>query len=213
MKRAFAALALALAFGAPAFAQDHNHGYAPPPSPESLDASFDLRDVHGRVVRASNLRGQWTLIYFGYARCTTSCPIALPLIVEAARRLDARGIPTTAAFVDVDAVSTGVQPRRSGMQNTSAHAHDPSEATVSLAETFGANLLVLTGTRGQLAQAVRSFQVLREHTPPRRGEVGHSMNHSTLVYIMNPQGNVAGYLYHDARPEELERFVRRRSRG
>ncbi len=216
MKRILAVLAFALALAAPAGAQPsggHNHGYAPPPRPEEIDTGFDLRDVHGRIVRTANLRGQWTLIYFGYARCTTSCPIALPVMVDAARRLDARGIPTTAAFVDVDAASSGVQPRRTGLQATTTHLHDPSEATRAIAQTFGPDLLVLTGTRGQINGAVRQFQVLREHTPPRRGEEGHSLNHSTLIYIMNPQGRVAGYLYHDARPEDLERFIRRRARS
>jgi protein SCO1 len=215
MKRLLTVAALVVALATPAIAQGsgHGHGYAPPPSPQEIDTGFDLRDTHGRVVRTANLRGQWTLVYFGYARCTTSCPIALPVMVEAARRLDARGIPTTAAFVDVDAPMLGVQPRRTGLQAASAHIHDPSEATRALAQTFGQDLLVLTGSRGQINAAVRQFRVLREHTPPRRGEEGHSLNHSTLIYVMDPGGRVAGYLYHDARPEELERFVRRRARG
>ncbi len=49
----------------------------------------------------------------------------------------------------------------------------------------------------------------REHTPPRTGERGHSINHSSLVYILDPRAKVAGYGYHTSTPEILIETVQR----
>jgi cytochrome oxidase Cu insertion factor (SCO1/SenC/PrrC family) len=73
----------------------------------------------------------------------------------------------------------------------------------ALAGTYDGELTVLTGTRGQLANAARAFMVAREHTPPRQGEEGHSINHSSRIYFIAPDTKVAGYGYHDSDPAEL----------
>lgn len=217
--KAFAALCAAvaaLAFSAaPAHAQRHDYHASAPPDPATIDTNFDLRDVYGRAVRSIDLRGRWTLLYFGYARCTTACPIAIPTIMEAARRLNDRGIPTRAAFVDIDAPPLGVRQLRTDVSTAASReheGHDLAEAARELQANIGSGLLVLTGTRGQVNAAVARFQVLREHTPPRAQESGHSMNHSTLVYIMAPNGKVEGYLYHTAETDQFVRFIRQRSR-
>ncbi len=201
--------ALAAAPCAQADVIDHNHGYSPPTAAE-INTAYDLRDVYGRSVRPINLRGQWVFLYFGYSRCTTTCPVALPLMIEAAQRLDARGIPATAAFVDIDAPAQGMTPRRAELRPTAARGHDvhdPSVATIALARTFGDSLLVLTGSRAQVNHAVRQFLVLRDHMPPREGETGHSINHSTAIYVVKPDGALATYLYHDASVDALVNSV------
>jgi cytochrome oxidase Cu insertion factor (SCO1/SenC/PrrC family) len=215
------ALAAALALATTAAAADKTddghagHAYAPPPV-ESLDTRFALRDTAGRLVRSEDLNGRWTLMYFGYSRCTTSCPVALPLIVEAARRLNARGAPTRAVFVDIDAPAAGIRPRNPGRAApVSAHVHTSQTLaahTSELAQAFGPSLLVLSGTRLQVNSAVASFRVLRQHMPARPGEDGHSINHSTLIFVLNPDGEPVGTLYHDAAPEDFVRFVQSRTR-
>ena len=47
------------------------------------------------------------------------------------------------------------------------------------------------------------------HLQPKDGERGHSINHSSLIYILDPRAKVAGYGYHTSTPKILIETVRR----
>jgi cytochrome oxidase Cu insertion factor (SCO1/SenC/PrrC family) len=186
---------------------DHHNGYAAPVAPDQLGGAYEFSDVKGRAVTAADFEGHWTLLFFGYARCKASCPVATPKIVKAARMLREQGIEASAVFVDIEAPPLGFVRRASGTAATpNGHSHGDMNrvaAMRALAGTYDGELTVLTGTRGQLANAARAFMVAREHTPPRQGEEGHSINHSSRIYFIAPDTKVAGYGYHDSDPAEL----------
>lgn len=52
------------------------------PQPPQLSA-FRLIDQDGRALTAAELRGQWTLLFFGYTHCPDVCPATLALIDRA----------------------------------------------------------------------------------------------------------------------------------
>lgn len=186
---------------------DGHDGYAAPLSPDQLGGAYEFSDVKGRPITAADFEGHWTLLFFGYARCKASCPVATPKIVKAAKMLRAQGVEARAVFVDIEAPPLGIVRRAGGPPVTvDGHSHgDMSRiaAMRALASTYDGELAVLTGTRGQLADAARAFMVAREHTPPRQGEEGHSINHSSRIYFIAPDTRVAGYGYHDSDPAEL----------
>lgn len=190
---------------------DSHDGYAAPVPPDQLGGAYEFSDIAGRPITVADFAGHWTLLFFGYSRCRASCPIAIPKIVTAAQKLREQGIEARAAFVDIDAPPIGFVRRASGTPvalNTHGHAEMNRVAAMrALAGTYGDRLTVLSGTRGQLADAARAFMVAREHTPPRAGEEGHSLNHSSRIYLIAPDTKVAGYGYHDTDAEELAEAV------
>jgi cytochrome oxidase Cu insertion factor (SCO1/SenC/PrrC family) len=200
----------------PAQDHQHHHGYSAPLSPDRLGGAFDFLDLKDRRVGEADFRGHWSLLFFGYARCRGSCPVATPKIVKAARLLRARGVDTRAVFVDIEAPPLGIVRRLAGASTTpNGHSHGDMNriaAMRALAATYDGQLAVLTGTRGQLANAARAFMVAREHTPPRKGEEGHSINHSSRIYFIAPDTKVAGYGDHDSDPAELAATVAKLSR-
>ncbi len=195
-----------------------SHGYEAP-ALESLGGEITLRDVAGHAVTSANLHGGWRFVYFGYSRCRSACPIALPTLDDAAARLRANGLDARAVFIDVDASATPLHMRSqdgSGEMG-SMHSHvsmDEQTALATLAQQFPL-ILFLTGSRLQVRHAVEAFHVRAEHMPPRTdlGEMGHSINHTSLIYVLDPQGTVAGYYYHDVRPEVLSAFVAERAQA
>ena len=204
--------------GAVAAAQRHDphDGHAAPLSPDQLGGAYEFTDVKGRRVTAADFKGHWTLLFFGYARCKSSCPIATPKIVKAARLLREQGVKAQATFVDIEAPPLGLIRRaRGGATTDDGHSHGDMNRVAAmrgLASTYDGQLTVLTGTRGQLANAARAFMVAREHVPPRRGEEGHSINHSSRIYFIAPDTEVAGYGYHDSDPAELAATVAKLSK-
>ncbi|MCY7279481.1 MAG: SCO family protein [Sphingomonas bacterium] len=194
-----------------------NHdSYAPPVSPDKLGGSYEFLDLKNRRVTAADFKGQWTLLFFGYARCKGSCPTATPKIVKAARMLRDQGVKARAVFVDIEAPPQQMISRVNGATvplGGHGHGHMNQIAAMrGLAGTWGGDLTVLTGTRLQLSNAARAFMVTREHKPPRKGEEGHSINHSSRIYFVAPDTKVAGYGHHDADPAELVATVARLSK-
>lgn len=202
------ALALALCASA-ASAQHHDggtdaHAYVAP-SPGELGGVLSLRDSEGAAFTNNDLHGRWTMLYFGYARCRSACPIALPTLAAAADELNQRGIRARAVFVDLEAAPAPIALRSEAAARAHASGHDAHAA--ALAQFPGVTLL--TGTRGQIRQALTAFRVRADHMPPRTelGETGHSINHTTAIYIIDPAGAVAGYVYHTVTPADLEAYV------
>ena len=193
--------------------QQHQHGYAPTISPDQLGGAYEFLDLKDRRVSASDFKGHWTLLFFGYARCRGNCPVATPKIVKAAKMLRAQGVKARAVFVDIEAPPQQMISRATGVKvPVGGHAHGDMNRVAAmrgLAGTWGDDLTVLTGTRLQLSNAARAFKVAREHKPPRKGEQGHSIDHSSRIYFVGPDTKVAGYGYHDANPAELAATIAR----
>jgi protein SCO1 len=172
---------------------------------------LDFTDWQDKPVGISRFIGRWTLLYFGYSRCTGSCTQAIPLIVDAARALRTQGLAAIAAFVDIDAAPLGISRLVAGQENPMRHGPNWEKrlAMRTLATRHRADLMVLTGNRKQLSEAGIAYHVIREHIPPRPREKGHSINHSSMIYFIAPDTSVAGYGYHDMDPDMLIQTVLR----
>jgi hypothetical protein len=142
--------------------------------------------------------------------------VAIPTIVEAARQLQSARIPARAVFVDIEPPAGAVRPRNPDLPVTHRghHVDDSASSPIAaLQKRFGGELLALTGSRAQINAATVAFQVRREHVPPRRAEKGHSINHTSFIYLAAPDGRVVRYFYHDATPASLVQDVRSRLSG
>lgn len=189
----------------------YHYGHLPP-DPDQLGGTFNFSNLAGANVGEADFKGHWTLLYFGYARCTDSCPTAIPAIALAASQLRAAGIEAKAAFVDIEAPAIGAVRRRApadASHGVHLHEVDRKRALRAIQASFGEELQILTGTRGQLSAATVAFRVAREHIPPREGERGHSINHSSLIYLLDPRARVAGYGYHTSTPQVLVETVQK----
>lgn len=212
-----AALALAIC-GFDARAQSggghDGHASAAPPL-GALAGELTFRDVRGRPFSTASLRGGWTLVYFGYSRCRTACPVALPTLREAAVVLRGHGLDARAVFIDIEAQAQPLHVRTAASTEPEGHSHARRSegAMTELARAFP-SIAFLTGGRAEIRRAVEAFRVRAEHIPPRTqlGEQGHSINHTSLIYVLDPAGAIAGYVTHDVTPTALVALVEGRAR-
>lgn len=177
--------------------------------PDELGGYHDFSDWRGGRVSLASFLGRWTLLYFGYSRCQGSCRQAAPVIAKAALTLRKRGILSDAMFVDLDATTLPGLAMIDAAAPGRGHRHDlPRRVAMGeLALAHDGALRVVSGTRAQLSRATQAYHVLREHAPPRDGEDDISINHSSAIYIVDPEGMVAGYGYHDLAVNELVELV------
>lgn len=140
------------------------------PGRSVIGGPFNLVSGDGKAVTDRDFRGKYLLIYFGYTFCPDVCPTSLNTVAEALDRLGAKSDRIQPVFITID-------PKR-----------DNQEAVKQYAAAFGPRMLGLTGTQEQIDAVAKAYRVYyREHrTGP--GPNDYSMDHSSILYLMSPDG-------------------------
>lgn len=148
--------------------RDTAKGIAGSPLATAIGGKFTLTDQNGKQFTDADLKGKWRLVFFGYTHCPDVCPTALNDLSLALDQLDARKSEVGIVFISVD-------PDR-----------DTPAVLKSYVESFDAPIVGLTGTPDEVAQAAKDYRVY--YAKHARADGGYDMDHSALIYIMDPQG-------------------------
>ena len=148
--------------------QDSPRGAAGSVLGSAIGGPFHLIDQNGKPVSDADLKGKWQLVFFGYTHCPDTCPTTMNEISLALDRLGAKGKEVGVVFITVD-------PER-----------DTPAVLKSYVESFDASVLALTGSDQAVAQAAKDYRVYYAKHP--RPDGGYDMDHSAVVYVMDPQG-------------------------
>jgi protein SCO1/2 len=148
-----------------------------PPAPTgaaAIGGSFKLVSHEGKAVTEQDFRGAPHLVFFGFTHCPDVCPTKLFEISEVLRAAGERGRAVRALFITVD-------PER-----------DTPEALKSYLASFDERIVGLTGDRPAVDATVRSFRAYARKAPLKDGD--YTMEHTSLVYLMDGRGRFVGSL-------------------
>ena len=67
-----------------------------------IGGPFQLLDQNGKAVTDADLKGKWSLIYFGYTHCPDACPTSLNEIAIALSELGPKRDAVRPIFITVD---------------------------------------------------------------------------------------------------------------
>lgn len=154
--------------------------------PRSAGASliggpFALQEGDGRTVSDETLRGKPFLVYFGYTHCPDVCPTELARIAEVFGKMGDKAIP--ALFITVD-------PER-----------DTPKVMQDYASSFGPAIVGLSGSPQAVGATMKAFRVF-SRKGPIQSDGAYSMDHSSVVYLMNKNGAFVEALNLDRPAEE-----------
>ena len=149
----------------------------------AIGGPFQLVDQNGKPFTDADLKGKWHLLFFGYTHCPDTCPTALNEISLALDRLGKKRDEVDIVFISVD-------PER-----------DTPEVLKSYVQSFDAPIVGLTGSPDQVAQAAKAYRVYYAKHP--RPDGGYDMDHSAVIYIMDPQGRFTATLSPDATAQAM----------
>lgn len=147
------------------------------PDPATLGGDWDLVDSDGKPVTNKTWRGKWMMVFFGFAECREICPGALMTMTEALDLMGDEGDAIQPLFVDFSMEEPDLL------------------ALKQFTSNFHPRLIGLTGDRRQTFEAVRKFKVRREYmmTNFSSKETGPRIDHTTYVYVIDPEGLTRGY--------------------
>ena len=156
----------------------------------SIGGPFMLTDQNGNTFTDKNLRGHWTLLYFGYTHCPDVCPLTLEMIADTMDKLGAKAARVQPVFVTVD-------PER-----------DTSDVMKQYVASFGKTFVGLTGSAAQIAPMLKEFRVYAKKRPLRGGD--YAMDHSGEIYLLDPEGKFAGTYEEVQGPDKIADDLRKR---
>jgi cytochrome oxidase Cu insertion factor (SCO1/SenC/PrrC family) len=134
----------------------------------AIGGPFRLIDQNGKTVSDADLKGKWQLVFFGYTHCPDTCPTALNEISLALDQLGVKRDEVEIVFITVD-------PER-----------DTPAVMKAYVQSFDARIIALTGSPDAVAQAAKAYRVYYAKHP--RGDGEYDMDHSAVIYVMNPEG-------------------------
>jgi protein SCO1/2 len=155
----------------------------------AIGGPFRLVDQNGKTVTDADLKGKWSLIYFGYTHCPDACPTALNDMSIALDELGPRRSAVRPVFITVD-------PER-----------DTPEVLKSYVTAFDAPIMALTGSPEEIAQAAKGYRVYYAKHPEAGGD--YSMDHSSVIYVMDPEGRFTASFTHQNTPEEISERLKK----
>jgi protein SCO1/2 len=156
---------------------------APPASPPAAQSTasgaaiggpFTLVGADGKTVTDRLYRGKWMLVYFGYTFCPDVCPTTLNSIAQALGQLGRDANQIAPLFITVD-------PKR-----------DTPKVIGDYVQAFDPRIVGLTGSADQIAAVAKEYRVY-DAPQPGNGK-DYLVDHSSFVYLMNPQGGFAKVL-------------------
>ena len=135
-----------------------------------IGGPFTLVDGSGKTITEASFPGKWLLVYFGYTHCPDACPTALQDMANAVDMLD----PAKRKSVDILFIT--VDPAR-----------DTPAVMQDYVSNFAAPITALTGSPEQVAAAAKAYRVYYAKHPTEDG--GYEMDHSSVIYVMDPKGS------------------------
>ncbi len=180
MKRIILLLLLALALTS--CAAPHQFAGTPLSAPHPAPAQA-LQSADGPV-SLLGFKGQYVFVYFGYTYCPDICPVTLMTLKHVREELADQGDRVQVIMVSVD-------PER-----------DTPESLATYVGYFDDSFIGMTGEKAEIDALGEPFGVYYE-----KGEgseaTGYLINHSALVYLLDPDGNARVAYPHSVTTEEI----------
>ncbi|MBT3808838.1 MAG: SCO family protein [Rhodospirillaceae bacterium] len=159
----------------------------------SIGGPFELTDHTGARMSDEALRGNYALIYFGYTFCPDVCPTELGEIAVALDELGELGKQVTPVMITIDP------------------ARDTPDVLAEYVPLFHDRLVGLTGTEAEIKEVAENYRVFyRRFEDP--SFTFYLMDHTSFVYLIDPQGAVASMFRYGTPPEDMADAIRQHMR-
>jgi len=153
----------------------------------AVGGPFMLVDHNGKAISDSDLRGQPFIVFFGFTHCPDICPATL---MEVSQALEALGpqAKISALFVTVD-------PER-----------DTAAILKDYVSNFDSRITGVTGSRDLINAMARAYRAYWRKVPGEGDN--YTMDHSTVVYLMNKRGGFINALNMQRPAKEIAAEIR-----
>ena len=161
-------------------------------APARALADFSLIDNRGRSFGSENLRGHWSLMFFGYTNCPDYCPTTLTTLAALEKQLRAAKTvaPPQVVFVSVDA-----------RRDTPAQLNQ-------FVPAFDPDFVGLTATSQPALEALAKKWGVAVNIQ-YAADGNYIVDHSAVMFVIDPGGKLAAILTGPFTIDALQRDFQR----
>ena len=160
------------------------------PLAAGIGGPFELTTHEGKRLSSAELMGTPFALFFGFTHCPDVCPTTMLELSNAIKALGPEADRMRFFFVSVD-------PER-----------DTPEQLKLYLSNFDSRITGLVGTPAEIAAVAKAYRAIYEKVPTKDG---FTYNHTALVYLMGPDGRLAGTITYqenaDAQLKKLRRLI------
>jgi cytochrome oxidase Cu insertion factor (SCO1/SenC/PrrC family) len=150
-----------------------------------IGGPFALTDHTGKRVTDQDFRGRTLIVFFGFTFCPDVCPSGLQVIAAAIDKLGPKGKDITPLFISLD-------PER-----------DTPAQLATYVQSFHPRLVGLTGTPAEIAAVAKAYRVYVQKVPDPKSTAGYTIDHSSIIYVMGPDGAYRTHFTHATSPDAM----------
>jgi protein SCO1 len=161
------------------------------PHPPRIGGHFELVTPDGSTVTEATFRGKWLLVYFGYTFCPDVCPGTLMSMTQALQNIGPLADKVQPIFITFDP------------------ARDTPQIMGEYVKNFDPRFVGLSGTPQQTAAAAKVFHVYNSAKRLDANSSEYVFDHSSYIYIMDPNGNFVNLLAGDMPGHEVAKNLKR----
>jgi len=151
----------------------------------ALSKDFTLTSNKGPV-SLSDFKGKAVAIFFGYRSCPDVCPTSLLTMANA-----------------IKALPEDQQKRAHGLFITIDPERDTAENMAEYSTHFHPQITGLTGSADEIQKVAGQFYVVYNKVEVPGSEAEYSMDHSSTIYVVGPDGIVKEMVPHSDSPDNL----------
>jgi protein SCO1/2 len=155
-----------------------------------IGGPFELVMQDGSTVTDETFKDELMLIYFGFTFCPDVCPTELQIMSTA---LDLVGEDAA----QVRPILITIDPER-----------DTVEAMAQYVAHFHPRMTGLTGTPEQIATAAKAYRIYYERVEDPSSNAAYTMDHSSIVYLMDKDGQFITHFGPGTKPEKMADTIR-----
>jgi protein SCO1/2 len=156
----------------------------------TIGGPFHLTDQTGKAVTEKTYAGKYLLIYFGYTFCPDACPTELLIIGQALDQMDkVKSDKIQPIFITIDP------------------ARDTQQKMAEYVPSFYPRLVGLTGSDADIAEVAKEYKVYYAKSEASQNATDYVMDHSSYVYLVNPQGQTIGIFSSDTSADDLAKAL------
>jgi cytochrome oxidase Cu insertion factor (SCO1/SenC/PrrC family) len=146
---------------------------------------FTLTDHTGKRVTDQDFRGKFVLMFFGFTNCPDVCPTALQVMAAALDKLGRNAERITPVLVSVDP------------------EHDTPSVLAAYVASFHPRLVGLTGSQSEIDAIAKAYRVYVKKVPDPKSTAGYTMDHSSIIYVVGPDGSYRMHFTHATSPDAM----------
>jgi len=156
------------------------------PAPKAI-SPFKLTDDSGKPFTNDNLKGRWSMVFFGFTHCGQVCPVTLTELNKMYQLLEkdlaSNQLPQI-VFISVD-------PER-----------DSQKVIHNYIKNFNPDFIGATADTENLNIFIKELGLYYNKTDGKNSD-NYGVNHSSQIFIFNPNGDWVGFASYPSQSNQL----------